>query len=155
MFRLAQEVVYTHLDGDTGEETTISISQLTAMLKLIVDTPGMPGIMFAVIPLEKDMVEHIEKYSGIEPYRIKRIKKDDIPRYPVYIIKLENDTHTVCDGNHRIVKAWRLGFREIRAIIILPELWRQCVLPMPPVPGDTFEEKTTNLHRTTGVIGPL
>jgi hypothetical protein len=89
---------------------------------LLACVSGLIPFEVVTAPLTEEGVSHIEKHHGIEQ---DHVDKAD-PSLPILIVAFDDgevypddlDLNVTIDGNHRIVKAWRIGLREVQAILV-------------------------------------
>lgn len=76
------------------------------------------------VQITEDLVKFIESNHGIEREHIeKRLTAKDVDDIGVLLACFPDDTQCMIDGNHRFVKAHRLGRTTIKAMWIDPEGW--------------------------------
>lgn len=112
----------------------------SAMLRAIIDLKVFP--ICQMIDLSTDLVESIESNHGVEQDRLDKIL--DRLDNPIVIIKFEDQTHLVIDGNHRVVKRWRLGKDDAPAFIFEPGQWEDFLVTDMDLPRGLYIPMVTS-----------
>lgn len=82
------------------------------------------------IALGDKFVEEMIRRSGVEERRL-REQEDDKLFEPGIVLEWSNGTHIVADGNHRMVRAYRMGAKMFPCFILTKSMWSNCLITHP------------------------
>lgn len=125
--KLAYEIsdkdeAFTHIDKDTGEMRHFAIG---VMNKFAFAYAGScQDIICQTLGISEQNIEILEAYGGIEEHRIKRFDEQHRDK-PILGIYWGDGTFTVVDGNHRVLRRWRDGFKIVKAFCFKFPFWEQ------------------------------
>lgn len=88
-----------------------------------------------LVGISADQYAHVMANQGVEEWRINRLTPQHRDR-PVLFAEQGDGTHLLIDGNHRVVRRWRDGYRDALAYLLPLEFWH-------PHYGWQIEETTT------------
>ena len=124
------EVIFSHIDEDTGAQTHYAISTMLAWIKA---HESEVDKLRAVI--DPEAAAMVEQCRGIEQHRLIPLLKVPDPD-PVIFIEMQDSTHLLVDGSHRFVAMWKQGKPDLRAYMLTHEQAQQFVIDgiphMPP-----------------------
>lgn len=108
--------IFSHVDG----QGAVRHFNTTAITNAILSRVLAPD--FATLLLTPSVVSHIEQNHGIEPGHLNKIPDEALNR-PVLLAMFRDNTSLVIDGNHRIVKRYRIGKTTVDALVITEAQW--------------------------------
>ena len=112
------EVVFTHIDDDTGEVLHLAVDRLEACVKA---HPKKFELCF--FPVEGQIADYFRTNRGIERHRLDRITAQVMRDKPIIFAELQGK-HLLVDGHHRYVKAHALGRTLIKSVVVPEKVWR-------------------------------
>ena len=77
---------------------------------------------FATLDLIPSVIDTIEKHHGVDQVHLDRLT-DDMLSSPILIAEFNDGANLVIDGNHRIVKRFKKGFKTVDAVIVNEPDW--------------------------------
>jgi hypothetical protein len=110
--------IFTHVDP-AGVTRHFNAS---AILRDLLKKKLIEHARYQEVELTADLVKHVEDNHGIEQDHIERISEADT-LLPIMLACFDDGTQCCIDGNHRIVKRWRMGKTTIPAIWIDQKGW--------------------------------
>jgi hypothetical protein len=113
--------IFTHTDlqGVTRHWNT------SAMVRAVFQRKVKPSLVNC--PLTEDLIQHIEQNHGVEEPNISQLP-DKVLDIPVVLVHFEDGQDLLVDGNHRVVKRWRKGLRNVDALLFQPKDWEPFLL---------------------------
>lgn len=107
--------LFSHEDTD-GVTRHFNASAMTRSVLAGTTTPT-----YATLALYPDLVASIEANHGVEQDHLEKVagSLDTI----ILLVEFTDGSNLVVDGNHRIVKRWREGLRDVKAAIFKPGQW--------------------------------
>lgn len=85
-----------------------------------------------IIEMDADYAQWVRDKNGIEYHRLIRITPQVIAQLPVIYIEMGDGTHKLVDGNHRYLKAYQLGWKELPAYLFPKALADDFKVDIPP-----------------------
>jgi hypothetical protein len=82
-------------------------------------------------------VKHLRRFHGIEDNHINSISNTRAEE-PGIMINFPDKTNVIADGNHRLIKRWELGYREMDFINFTEEEARLAELVIPKDIGESL-----------------
>lgn len=113
---LSTDQIFSHVDPE-GVHRHFNTS---AMTRAVLTRKVAP--FTTVCELNADLISHIERNHGIEAHHLQSIPNENL-NTPVLLVRFEDGTSLLVDGNHRVVKRWRAGLTEVSAICFDPGQW--------------------------------
>ena len=124
------EVIFSHIDPDTGAQTDYAISTMLAWIKA--NEHEVEKLRAAIQPEAAQMVEACR---GIEQHRLIPLLSVPDPD-PVIFVMQPDDTALLVDGSHRYVAMWKQGQPDLRAYVLTHEQAQHFIIDgiqvMPP-----------------------
>jgi hypothetical protein len=102
--------IFTHVD----EDGTTRHFNTSAMMRAVIERKVKPDL--ATCPLTEGLIRHIEQNHGVEEPNIEQLP-DRVLEIPVLLVRFNDTTDLLVDGNHRVVKRWRKGLKDVRALL--------------------------------------
>lgn len=123
---LTGEVIFTHVDDHTGEAMHFAIDRLNKYI----NERGAERIRAGI---DMEFAATMPVRRGLEQHRLDRITVEDILVYPILLAHIpEREEHLIIDGSHRYFKASTMGWPEIPAYVLEPDVWRNFLIDFPP-----------------------
>jgi len=117
----ATEQIFTHIDPETGVNTTIAATSLSSHLRKI----GYPIVR---VPLTAWDAKVLREKRGIEKHRLARLTVL-CTRYPLLILDwLDGHTHLIADGTHSYIWQQAHGYRDAIAWLVPIAIWQPFVV---------------------------
>ena len=116
--------VFTHLDDDGTSRTFL----VETMLDFVRDYPTCTDLIGGKAPIDADIAGYLRKNAGIEQRRVKRMV-EPYASFPILGVLWKEGTTLIVDGNHRIVRAYEDGKKELNCILFKPPFWENFLLP--------------------------
>jgi hypothetical protein len=110
---------HTDLQGVTRHWNT------SAMVRAVFQRRVKPSLVNC--PLTEDLIQHIEQNHGVEEPNIAQLP-DKVLEIPVVLVHFDDGSDLLVDGNHRVVKRWRKGLRDVNAMLFQPKDWEPFLL---------------------------
>lgn len=131
-----REQLFTHIDPETGRQTSIAASRLAARAARIEPV---------WIPVRPEVAELYQRIRGIEPHRLQRCLA--YPSFfPLVHIDWPDDTKLLIDGHHRYVAAAQLRHQWILSVIVPERIWRRFIVSgVPSVSLSDFLTKASGI----------
>ncbi len=121
------EVIFSHIDEDTGAQTHYAISTMIAWIK-----SHWAEVEKVTVPIETAAAEMIRQYRGIEQHRLNPLLTVENPD-PVIFVTMADDTHLLVDGSHRYVAMYAQRKPHLRAFVLTWEQAQQFIITGIPV----------------------
>jgi hypothetical protein len=125
--------VFTHIDNGSARDGTPGdgkirhfdvTSMWTAFLK------DMSIAQSFKLSIDQYMYDVIFGRHGIEEKKVESLPLSfDV--LPIFVCHMPSDTHLIIDGNHRIIKFYRLGFRELPGAMFEQNIWEKFLIDLP------------------------
>ena len=90
---------------------------------------------FYRITLEEELIDHLVSNHGIEEHHLDRAL--DLEE-PVLMVEFSDGKSLVIDGNHRLVKRWRLGKKVASAAVVAPGNWEKFLVVDLAIPRELY-----------------
>lgn len=113
---LSTDQIFSHVDPE-GVHRHFNTS---AMTRAVLTRKVVPYT--TVCELNADLIGHIERNHGIETHHLQSIT-DQGMNTPILLVNFVDGTSLLVDGNHRCVKRWQAGRKEVSAICFDPGQW--------------------------------
>jgi hypothetical protein len=117
--------VFTFMSGD-GTTYHFDILKLNDMIEM---HPSQYKVETYAIRAED--IDHIVKFNGIEQEHIDRIPESEVNKFGI-IIQWQDSTQTIINGNHRMVKRFRLGYDFMKFYVLTMQQTKKSLLAIPP-----------------------
>ena len=117
---LPTDQVFSHTDLD-GVQRHFNTS---AMVRAILSRQVVPEC--GVAPLPEHVVASIRANHGVEEHHLEAV--DANLDSPCIMVEFEDGKSLVVDGNHRIVRRWDKGLRDVSMIVFKPGQWEQFLI---------------------------
>lgn len=92
------------------------------------DYPTCTDLRPAKAPINADIESYLRKDAGIEEHRVERLV-EPYASIPIIGILWDDGTTLIVDGNHRIVRAYGDGKKELNCILFKHPFWENFLLP--------------------------
>ena len=142
---------FTHIDADTGENTTYNV---TGILRELITSYARVG----TFDLEPDHRSWLEEYRCLEPHRLTALRgNSNFLAFPMLFAEQDDGTHVLIDGAHRYHVLLSIGQKKGYAWIAKPELWRNYLIQTAPLTEEELFATDTRTHIVIpglGHIGP-
>lgn len=79
------------------------------------------------VPVDPDQADYVMRNHGVEAQHLARLTPKHL-EVPILVLLFPPDYTVIADGNHRFVKAWKLGLPELPAFIVSQEQWEPYVI---------------------------
>ncbi len=91
---------------------------------------ALPPTCFALITMDIDFDQYdlCMKHRGIEQPRLDALTGAML-REPGYGCLFDDNTFTIVDGHHRLVKRYAMGARQMKLWIAERHIWQHCLVP--------------------------
>lgn len=134
-----REVVFHHVDADTGRNTVLAIGRMLEWCKA-------QKLEVHRIPVDPAFVSFCFQNRGIEPHRLARLTAAQC-KEPLIFCRWYDDTFLLADGHHRYVRISLDGGRWCNGWILTPEQWEPFVV-------DGADEATPQILQTmfSGIV---
>lgn len=116
--------VFTHLDDDGTSRTFL----VETMLDFVKNYPTCADLVAGKAPIDSDIANYLRKNAGIEKHRIDRLV-EPYSSIPIIGILWPEGTTLIVDGNHRIVRAYEDGKKELNCILFKFPFWQNFMIP--------------------------
>lgn len=80
--------------------------------------------------LNDEIYQHVLQHHGIEEAKVARLCEPYL-YYPIIIADF-GETQAPVDGNHRIIKLYRMGIRRANAFLFKRQQWEKFLVQFPP-----------------------
>lgn len=137
-----KDEVFTHQDDDG----TIRHFPAGAMFRFAEKHAITTSMIRCVkVAITQNQVDFIRKNMGIEQERLDRLVEPYLSQPAVAILwgGDRGGSVTYIDGNHRIVKLWENGIKEIKTYIYVRQLWEQTLVTLRPEHAENAERYLT------------
>lgn len=130
------EIIFSHVDDDTGENNNIAVGRLIPHVAGLCATGALEVIWVSV---EQDIAKYFRTNRGIEEVRLNRLPNNSDAVEPILFACMPDQTHLLVDGHHRYVKAASLGAKHIKAVLVPELIWRKFqIVGLKPVNSATL-----------------
>jgi len=109
----------------------------SAMTRAVLANTVTP--VFETLALYDDLVAHIEKFHGVEEPHLANLGSSI--NNPIIVVEFPDGDNLVVDGNHRVVKRWRLGLKTVPAAIFKPGQWEPFLVTGVDIPREIYVPK--------------
>jgi hypothetical protein len=134
----ATEIVYTFVDGNTGEPTHIAVSALTRAIQ-------RAGIIPMVASMGEGLIAAIERGDlNQEPDHAARLPSEALEA--PCIVGAWGGEHIIIDGTHRLWRRYQRGDRDFPAYYIPEDAWRHFVIHGMPGDGEFWDHFNRNVQ---------
>lgn len=120
------DILFTHLDSDTGTQTHYAISRISALE--IITGLDEGWIKAACVPIDNWMANYCMNNRGIEQHRLQPLLDAPIPFTPMIFVEQDDGTYLLIDGTHRYAAYHKRGTDQAPAYLISKEQNRRFVV---------------------------
>ena len=106
----------------------------SAMGRAVVNGTVKPE--YHTMDLYEDLVDSVEQYHGVEQDHIDKVV--ETIDHPILLVRFTDGSNLIVDGNHRIVKRWRMGLKTVVAAIFNPGQWEQFLVTDVHIPRTLY-----------------
>lgn len=112
----------------------------------------MPGEFRRItMDLEQVTYDLCMQHRGIEEDRVAALKPKSL-REPGYGVLFNDNTFSIVDGHHRLVRRYRGGVRVMDFWVTNEDVWRYCLVPYTAEETEVIAEKVPGRVNAGGLI---
>lgn len=116
--------IFTHIE-DNGKSRSFLVE---TMAQFANEYPKAMQLKFILASVDASHVEYLRINGGIEQHRLDRLK-EPYSSIPLIGIEWEDKTIMIVDGNHRMIKAYEEGRKDLKMVIFKFPFWENFLLP--------------------------
>lgn len=118
-----RQELFTHINHETGETRVFAV---TSMQKFA-ETHRCLEVKRINVKIDQAHIDVIIARRGIETPRLNRLK-DEWRDKPILAALMHDGTFLVIDGNHRILKRWQAGIKNVNAYVFTCPFWESFII---------------------------
>lgn len=126
---LPRDQIFTYRNPDTNTYIVFAIGLLQRTLNSAITS--QQAMLLRRIEITQQQYDHTMRNQGIEEPRVSsltRLQRD----VPGIVADFGNGTQAMIDGNHRLVRRFRDGLRDMYVFWLSEHMWRDFLLDVPP-----------------------